>query len=93
MPPLLPGPATREEVFAWPSDLLDRLAAGPGGPERRFRLIGNAVDTKWQMISDYSGFVCPRESLRAGSLAMGAHWGWRVPEQRMLHVAGHWLRL
>ena len=86
LPPLLSGPATREEVFAWPSDLLDRLATGPGGPERCFRLMGNAVDTEWHMISDYSGFDCPRESLRAGSVAMGAHWGWRVPQPQMLRA-------
>ena len=70
---LLPGPVDTEQAFAWPTDLIDSVSAGPGGAERRCRMTALSTYTEWHLTADFSGYDCPRESLRCGANALQAH--------------------
>lgn len=82
--PTKPGPSTVVEVFDWPADLCERLVTGPDGEERRLRLRALSHGVQWHVTSDYSGFDCPREAMRVGTLALQEHFKWKVLAPRFL---------
>ena len=81
--PLPPGPATTKDGFDWPIDIPTRLetADHDGQAEARCSRLRAMTDgVQWNFLTLYSGFECPRESIRCGHRGLKSmHPGWHMP--------------
>ena len=79
-----PGPDSAAGLFNWPSDLAKNLfRAGNLKDQASEGRLADNLAAGVRVLTDYSGFDCPREALEVGFECICRHTGWRFTKETL----------